>query len=59
MFISNKYGMQNYLPVYAIGGDNDEFFSKVFIYLGKFRNYISSELLEKLNVYVSAVRAKK
>ena len=59
LFISNKFGMQNYLPVYAIGGDNDEFFSKVFIYLGKFRNYISAELLEKLNVYVSAVRSKK
>ena len=59
LFISNKYGMQNYLPVYVIGGDNDEFFNKVFIYLGRFRNYISAELLEKLNQYVSAVRSQK
>lgn len=59
LFISNKFGMQRYLPVYVIGGDNDEFFNKVFIYLGRFRNYISAELLEKLNQYVSAVRAQK
>lgn len=59
LFISNKFGMQRYLPVYVIGGDNEEFFNKVFIYLGRFRNYISAELLEKLNQYVSAVRAQK
>lgn len=52
LFISNKYGIQSYLPAYVIGGNNDEFFRKVFIYLGRFRRYISAELLDKLYRYV-------
>ena len=51
--IANRYGDLNYLPAYVIGGDNREFFRKVFIYLGKFRNHISPELLGKLYDYVS------
>lgn len=53
LFIANRYGDLNYLPAYVIGGDNREFFRKVFIYLGKFRNHISPELLGKLYDYVS------
>ena len=53
LFIANKYGDLAYLPAYVIGGDNREFFSKVFIYFGRFRSHISSALLDKLYVYVS------
>ena len=53
LFIAGRYGDLNYLPAYVIGGDNREFFHKVFIYLGKFRNHISPELLGKLYDYVS------
>ena len=53
LFIANRYGDLSYLPAYVIGGDNREFFHKVFIYLGKFRSHISPELLGKLYEYVS------
>lgn len=53
LFISDKYGTHAYLPAYVIGGDNKEFFSKVFIYLGKFRSHISNNLLEKLYQFVA------
>ncbi len=53
MFIANKYGVVSNLPTYVISGDNSEFFSKVFIYLGRFRKYLSESLLEKLYDYVS------
>ncbi len=57
LFIANNYGDLEYLPAYVIGGDNSKFFSKVFIYIGRFRSHISSSLLEKLYVYVT--RSKK
>ena len=53
LFIANRCGDLNYLPAYVIGGDNGEFFRKVFIYLGKFRSHISPALLGKLYDYVS------
>ena len=48
VFIANKYGALSYLPVYVVGGDNSEFFRKVFIYLGRYRKNISSSLLDKM-----------
>lgn len=56
IFIANKYGAHNYLPPYVIGGDNSEFFRKVFIFLGRFRKDISRNLLDKLYVYVSQLK---
>ena len=53
LFIGNRYGDLNYLPAYVIGGDNREFFSRVFIYLGKFRSHISPALLGKLYDHVA------
>jgi len=53
IFIANKFGVQSYLPPYVIGGDNSAFFSKVFIYLGKFRANISNGLLEKIYAYLN------
>ena len=56
LFISNKYGTHSYLPAYVIGGDNTEFFRKVFIFLGRFRKDSSRDLLDKLYVYVTQLR---
>ena len=53
LFIAGKAGKLQNLPTYVIGGDNTEFFRKVFIYLGRYRKNISAELLDKLYVYVS------
>ncbi len=53
LFISNKFGAHSYLPLYVIGGENKEFFEKVFIYLGRYRGNISSDLLDKMYLYVS------
>lgn len=53
IFIANKYGSLRYVPAYVIGGDNTDFFRKVFIYLGKFRANISDGLLDKMYYYVS------
>ena len=53
LFIGNKYGALTYLPAYVIGGDNREFFSKVFIYYGRFRPYASAGMLDKLSAYIS------
>lgn len=36
------------LPEYEIGGNNDDFFPVIFIYLGKFRKLLSRELLGKI-----------
>ncbi len=53
LFIAGKNGAKDNLPTYVIGGDNSEFFTKVFLYLGKFRSQISSELLGKIHAYVT------
>lgn len=48
LFISRIYGENKRLPVYQVGGDNREFFSKVFVFIGRYRNVISDGLLEKI-----------
>ena len=53
VFIANMYGIHSYLPTYVIGGDNREFFQKVFIYLGRYRGYITQDLMEKIYAYVN------
>ncbi len=56
IFIANKLGVLEYMPAYAIGGDNKDFFNKVVIYLGKFRGNISRALLDKLLKYIRSAR---
>ena len=53
IFIANKFGANAYLPAYVIGGDNREFFTKVFIYLGRYRDFVSVGLLEKMYAFVN------
>lgn len=36
------------IPAYVVGGNNKDFFNKVFIYLGQYREKISNELLQKM-----------
>lgn len=55
IFIDNVLGINSRLPKYIIGDSNVEFFQKVFIYIGKYRNHISTGLLEKLYNYVSSI----
>ena len=36
------------IPAYVVGGDNKDFFNKVFIYLGQYRDRIPDSLLAKI-----------
>ncbi len=36
------------IPGYVVGGDNKDFFNKVFIYLGQYRDKIPGDLLSKM-----------
>ncbi len=56
LFISRIYGDNKRLPAYTIGGDNREFFTKVFVFMGRYRNVISDGLLEKIYNYSNSVR---
>ena len=38
LFISRIYGENKRLPVYTVGGDNSEFFAKIFVFMGRYRN---------------------
>ena len=48
IFILKFRGTMNELPDYVVGGDNKEFFRKIFIYLGQYRDRIPSDLLAKM-----------
>lgn len=51
IFILKVKGMMPELPDYQVGGDNKEFFRKIFIYLGQYRDKIPSSLLGKIYQY--------
>ncbi|MBE7080766.1 MAG: hypothetical protein E7371_05975 [Clostridiales bacterium] len=48
LFILKFKGTMPELPDYEVGGDNKEFFRKIFIYLGQYRDRISQPLLMKM-----------
>lgn len=48
LFILKYKGETKNLPDYQVGGDNTEFFRKVFIYLGQYRDRIPDTLLGKM-----------
>ncbi|MBQ8319364.1 MAG: hypothetical protein IJX81_00615 [Clostridia bacterium] len=54
LFILKYKGEMGNIPEYTVGGDNKEFFNKVFINLGSIRERLSDELLNKL--YQFAIR---
>ena len=51
LFILRFQGTMPELPEYQVGGDNKEFFRKIFIYLGQYRDKIPSALLGKMYQY--------
>ena len=53
IFILKYHGETKNLPDYVVGGDNTEFFRKVFIYLGQYREKIPSKLLAKMYTFSS------
>lgn len=55
-FILKNKGTFSFLPEYEIGGNNQEFFSTIFIYLGKFRNILSTNLMNKIYVHLNLLR---
>ena len=48
LFILKFKGTMPELPDYEVGGDNKEFFRKIFIYLGQYRDRMSQSLLTKM-----------
>jgi hypothetical protein len=48
LFILKYKGVMPEIPDYEVGGDNKEFFRKIFIYLGQYRDRIPSGLLAKI-----------
>ncbi|MBR2375908.1 MAG: hypothetical protein IKA88_06435 [Clostridia bacterium] len=48
LFILKYKGVMPEIPDYQVGGDNKEFFRKVFIYLGQYRDRIPNGLLAKI-----------
>ena len=48
LFILKFKGTMPELPDYEVGGDNKEFFRKIFIYLGQYRDRMSQNLLAKM-----------
>lgn len=48
LFILKCKGVMPEIPDYQVGGDNKEFFRKVFIYLGQYRDRIPDGLLAKI-----------
>lgn len=55
IFILKYKGTMPELPDYAVGGDNKEFFSKIFLYLGQYRDRIPDGLLAKIYVYSTKI----
>ena len=51
LFILRWKGVMPEIPDYVVGGDNEEFFRKLFIYLGQYRDRIPSGLLGKIYQY--------
>ena len=48
IFILKYRGPFNEIPDYVVGGDNKEFFRKIFIYLGQYRDRLPDSLLTKI-----------
>ena len=51
IFILRYHGLMPDIPDYKVGGDNAEFFRRIFIYLGQYRDRIPSGLLAKIYQY--------
>ncbi len=48
LYVLKCSGVMPEIPGYVVGGDNKDFFNKVFIYLGQYREKIPGDLLAKM-----------
>ncbi len=48
IYVLKCKGIMPEIPGYVVGGDNKDFFNKVFIYLGQYRDKIPEDLLAKM-----------
>ncbi len=48
IYVLKCKGIMPEIPGYVVGGDNKDFFNKVFIYLGQYREKIPADLLGKM-----------
>ncbi len=48
LYVLKVKGLMPEIPGYVVGGDNKDFFNKVFIYLGQYREKIPGTLLNKM-----------
>ncbi len=48
LYVLKCKGIMPEIPGYVVGGDNKDFFTKVFIYLGQYRDKIPGDLLAKM-----------
>ncbi len=55
IFILKFKGTMPEIPDYVVGGDNREFFRKIFIYLGQYRDRIPSGLLTKIYLFSTKI----
>lgn len=55
IFILKYKGTMPELPDYVVGGDNKEFFSKIFLYLGQYRDRIPDGLLSKIYLFSTKI----
>lgn len=53
LFILKCQGEMKNLPDYEVGGDNSDFFRKVFVFLGQYRDRIPDGLLAKMYQFMS------
>ncbi len=51
LYILKNKGNMSAIPAYVVGGDNKDFFNKVFVYLGQYRDAIPNGLLYKMYQY--------
>lgn len=55
IFILKYRGTMPEIPDYVVGGDNREFFRKIFIYLGQYRERIPNGLLGKIYAFSTKI----
>lgn len=51
LYVLKCKGIMPEIPGYVVGGDNRDFFNKVFIYLGQYRDKIPADLLARMYAY--------
>ena len=56
MFIEHQHGKLAGVPDYVVSGQNEKFFSSVFIYMARIREHISDGLMNALYKQANMMR---